>query len=104
MPSPVVLRVQFAPGGPPLRRMKNSVMTDSVTAVVTYPVDVWFDGSRTFLAHLRFGGRKIEKVTLDPDCRFPDRDPNDNVWPRASTPVTPAAAAPNRPVGVTCAR
>jgi hypothetical protein len=27
-----------------------------------------------------FGGRKIEKITLDPSGRFPDRDPKDNVW------------------------
>ena len=47
------------------------------------PVDVWFAGSRTFAAVLDFGGRSIEKVTLDPGCRFPDRDPGDNVWPRA---------------------
>ena len=44
--------------------MANAVMTDSVTAVVTYPVDVWFAGSRTFTADLDFGGRTIESVTL----------------------------------------
>ncbi len=42
---------------------------------------VWFGGSRTFRADLDFGPRRIEKVTLDPYCRFPDRDPTDNVWP-----------------------
>ncbi len=83
MPSPVVLRVQFAPKGQPIRRMTNSRMTDSVTAIVTYPVDVWFGGSRTFKATLDFGGRKIEKITLDPFGRFPDKDTTDNVWPRA---------------------
>jgi hypothetical protein len=82
MPSPVVLRVKFAPSGPPIRAMRNAVMTDSVTAVVTWPVDVWFAGSRMFDAHLMFGGRRIEQVLLDPRCRFPDRDPSDNVWPR----------------------
>jgi hypothetical protein len=49
-------------------------------------VDVWFAGSRTFAAELTFGGRAIEKITLDPGCRFPDRDPSDNVWPRAESP------------------
>jgi hypothetical protein len=83
MPSPVVLQVQFAPGGPPVKQMSNSRMIDAKTAVVTYPVDVWFDGSRTFRANLDFGGRAIEKITLDPDGRFPDRDVRDNVWPRA---------------------
>lgn len=85
MPSPVVLKVRFAPTGPPLRPMRNATMADSVTAIVTYPVDVWFGGSRTFVAELRFGGRRIERITLDPRCRFPDRDPSDNVWPRGAT-------------------
>lgn len=81
MPSPVVLRVKLAPGGGALRQMPNSRMTDSVTAVVTYPVDVWFTGSRTFRAVLDFG-RAVESVTLDPFGRFPDRNPRDNIWPR----------------------
>ncbi len=83
MPSPVVLGVRFAPTGPPIRLMRNARMTDSVTAVVTYPVDVWFAGSRTFEAELDFGGRAIERITLDPFGRFPDRDPSDNVWPKS---------------------
>ena len=86
MPSPVVLEVKFAAAGPAIRPMKNAVMTDSVTAVVTFPVDVWFDGSRTFVANLVFGGRKIEKVTLDPQKRFPDRNVTDNVWVRVEKP------------------
>ncbi len=82
MPSPVVLRVKFASTGPAIVPMPNATMIDSVTAVITYPVDVWFAGSRAFAAVLDFGGRKIEKITLDPGRRFPDRDPKDNVWPR----------------------
>ena len=82
MPSPVVLKVQFAPSGPAIRTMPNATMTDSVTAIVTWPVDVWFAGSRTFKADLTFGARKIEKIVLDPGNRFPDRDPKDNGWPR----------------------
>ena len=82
MPAPVVLKVQFAATGPAIGSMPNSVMTDSTTAIVTYPVDVWFNGSRTFDAVLDFGGRVIEKVTLDPFGRFPDRNAADNVWPR----------------------
>lgn len=82
MPSPVVLEVKFAPTGPAIRPMRNAVMTDSVTAVVTYPVDVWFAGARSFTADLVFGGRAIERVTFDPQCRFPDRNPADNVWVR----------------------
>jgi len=94
MPSPVVLKVQFAPTGPAIRPMANARMLDSVTAIVTWPVDVWFAGSRTFRADLTFGQRKIERVVLDPFCRFPDRDPSDNVWPKGSglPPGTPAPA------------
>ena len=91
MPSPVVLQVRFAPRGAPIRMMPNAVMTDSVTAIVTWPVDVWFGGARTFMAHLPFGSRRIERIVLDPGCRFPDRAPSDNVWPRVSNT---AAAAP----------
>jgi len=87
MPSPVVLKVRFAPAGPAIRPMRNAVMVDSATAVVTWPVDVWFGGSRTFQAVLDFGPRRIERIIFDPACRFPDRDPSDNMWPR-----DPAAA------------
>lgn len=82
MPSPVVLEVKFAASGQPIRPMRNAVMTDSVTAVLTWPVDVWFSGKRTFTADLVFGGRAIEKITLDPQGRFPDKNPDDNVWIR----------------------
>jgi hypothetical protein len=89
MPSPVVLEVRFAAQGKPIRPMPNSRMTDSLTAVVSWPVDVWFGGRRTFQAVLDFGGRPIEKLTLDPAGRFPDGDPSDNVWPRESATVAP---------------
>jgi hypothetical protein len=82
MPSPVVLEVIFAADGPAVRPMANAKMVNATTAVVTWPVDVWFNGSRTFDADLDFGGRRIEKIMLDPGCRFPDRDITDNVWPR----------------------
>ncbi|HEU5359102.1 MAG TPA: M1 family metallopeptidase [Gemmatimonadales bacterium] len=84
MPSPVVLRVEFAPNGPAIRPMTNAIVTGS-TATVTWPVDVWFGGARDFTATLDFGARKIERITLDPGMRFPDRDPADNTWPRAPT-------------------
>jgi hypothetical protein len=82
MPSPVVLRVQLASSGGAIRPMQNSNRVDETTYDVTFPVDVWFGGSRTFEAVLDFG-RAVEKVTLDPRGRFPDRDPSDNVWPRS---------------------
>jgi hypothetical protein len=82
MPSPVVLRVEFASNGPAIRPMANAKMIDANTYEVTYPVDVWFNGSRTYDAVLDFGARTIMKITLDPHGRFPDRDTADNVWPR----------------------
>jgi hypothetical protein len=84
MPAPVVLEVRFAAAGKPIKPMANGQMVDSITARVTWPVEVWFSGSRTFDAVLDFGGRAIEKITLDPLGRFPDRELSDNVWPRAA--------------------
>jgi hypothetical protein len=89
MPSPVVLEVKFAPGSQAIRPMKNAVMKDSLTAIVTYPVDVWFPGRKTFDAVLDFGSRPIQRIRLDPSCRFPDRDPSDNFWPRSAAPAEP---------------
>ncbi len=80
MPSPVILEVQLAASGPAIKPMSNAKMLDATTALVTWPVDVWFSGSRTFDATLDFGGRRIEKITLDPDGRFPDRNAADNAW------------------------
>ncbi len=85
MPSPVVLSVELAGSGPAIRPMPNARMVDDHTALVTWPVEVWFTGSRTFQARLDFGGRAITKITLDPHGRFPDRDPSDNVWPRPTS-------------------
>jgi hypothetical protein len=82
MPSPVVLKVDFADAGPAITLPANGRMLDATSALVTYPVDVWFAGSRTFDAVLDFGGRRIERITLDPYGRFPDADAQDNVWPR----------------------
>ena len=44
-----------------IKPMANAKMIDDTTAIVTYPVDVWFNGSRTFNATLDFGGRKIDE-------------------------------------------
>jgi hypothetical protein len=83
MPSPVVLKVVFAAGDAPIKPMSNATI-DGNTAIVTWPVDVWFSGSRTFEAVLDFGARPIQSIQFDPMCRFPDRDPSDNVWPKGA--------------------
>ena len=91
MPAPVVLKIVFAPGGPAIKPRPNTVVTGDTT-IVTFPVDVWFAGSKTFTTDLDFGGRRIVQVTLDPHCRFPDRDPSDNVWPHKAARATPSVA------------
>jgi hypothetical protein len=96
MPSPVVLEVKFAASGAAIHPMKNARMTDANTAIVTWPVDVWFNGNRTYNAVLNFGGRKIDTITLDPGMRFPDKDPSDNVWPRSAYTAPPASPAGRR--------
>jgi len=116
MPAPVILKIEFAPGGGapsapsaarPLTPGSSGTISwlDANTAVVSYPVDVWFGGSRTFVANMNFassqitrvaleagigatrraGSRVIRKITLDPNERFPDRDASDNIWPRVPT-------------------
>jgi len=86
MPSPVVLQVEFAADGPPIRMMDNATKVDDHNVVVRWPASVWFSGSRTFQADLDFGPRPIEEITFDPHCRFPDNDPSDNIWPRSAAP------------------
>ena len=85
MPSPVVLEIRFAASGPPVHPTANMTMTDDRTALVVFPVDVWFNGARSFSVAFDFGGRTVERILLDPHCRFPDRDPADNGWPAGST-------------------
>jgi hypothetical protein len=102
MPSPVILKVEFSPSGPPIRPMANAKMIDANTAIVTWPVDVWFAGSRTFKADLQFGDRKINRIVFDPGCRFPDHDPSDNVWPRDSGPPRPESGRGGRGGSTVC--
>jgi hypothetical protein len=96
MPAPVILKVRFADSGPPIKPMRNSKV-DGNTAIVTWPVDVWFNGSRTYRAVMDFGGRAITSVQLDPGCRFPDADTTDNVWPKPAAPAATAAPAGPQP-------
>jgi hypothetical protein len=80
MPSPVVLRLDFdAAGGSATPAPKT----------VTFPVEVWFDGRRTYTAEVDVGNLTVRTVTLDPSRRFPDRDVSDNVWPKPVPPTAP---------------
>jgi hypothetical protein len=94
MPAPIVLKLQLAPGSTPIKAPSNATVVGD-TVVVTYPIDTW-GVSKTFKADIQLGGRKVEKVTLDPHCRFPDRDASDNVWPRASATSADDARGPAR--------
>jgi len=82
MPSPVVLRVDFDADGPALDLPPNAKRVDDSSVEFRWPVDVWFDGKRTFAADLDFGKGRISKITFDPHRRFPDRDTTDNTWTR----------------------
>jgi len=93
--------VRFAPNGPPIRAMPNAVMHDSLSAIVTFPVSVWYPGRRTYDAILDFGKRPITEVLFDPGCRFPDRNPADNVWPRSAVAAT---GLPGSPSSTLCSR
>ncbi len=80
MPSPVVLKVEFADGSEKIKAMPNAKMIDDKMAIVKWNEDVWFNGDRDFQATLDFGKRKITKIILDPFGRFPDSDTKDNIW------------------------
>ncbi|RAI87920.1 M1 family metallopeptidase [Algoriphagus yeomjeoni] len=80
MPSPVVLQVEFE--GPASVMMPNAKKINDTTVELTWPVTVWFNGSRTFDAVMNLGDATIKKITLDPHGRFPDKDMADNVWPK----------------------
>ena len=87
MPSPVVLEFKLGKGADlkPVASAKGQVsIIDDGTIRVTWPVDVWFSGERSFKATLSTGNRKVDSVMFDPGCRFPDHDPSDNVWPKGA--------------------
>ena len=90
MPSPVILEFKLAKGGATLKPVVDTSpeleMKDVDTLVATWPVDVWFNGARSFKATVDTGGRKVESVMFDPGCRFPDHDVTDNVWPKGARP------------------
>jgi hypothetical protein len=80
MPSPIVLKVEFADGSEKIKTMPNAKMIDDKTVIVKWNEYAWFNGDRDFQATLDFGKRPIKKITLDPFGRFPDSDTKDNIW------------------------
>jgi len=85
MPSPVVLKIEFEKAGAVPTKLDNAEFLDDGSAVITWPVDVWFNGETTLEAKFDFGAAKITRITLDPYKRFPDKDTKDNVWPQAAS-------------------
>ncbi|MCA8971362.1 MAG: M1 family metallopeptidase [Planctomycetes bacterium] len=81
MPSPVVLKFEFGADTSSMKLPENAKRLDEKTIVVTWPVDVWFDGRRTFEARFDHGSAELTRVVFDPQRRFPDRNPSDNFWP-----------------------
>jgi len=65
MAMPVIARIEYAGGD---------------TETVVRPASVWFGGTRTTRIVLPARGRRVVRVTLDPDNRFQDVNPSDNVW------------------------
>ena len=90
MPAPVVVEVEYISDVSELApRLSDSVpraatfeTIDAHTERITYPASVWFAGGRTVELVLPALPTGIVKIRLDPDGRFPDRDPSDNEWPR----------------------
>ncbi len=84
MPSPVVLKVELNKGAKAIKASNNfeAKSIDENTMELTWPADVWFNGNRTFQAELDMSIKDIKKITLDPNARFPDKNPGDNIWPK----------------------
>jgi hypothetical protein len=82
MPAPVVLKIEFVPEGPAPKQLTNAKFMDDGSALIEWPVEAWFEGHRTLEAKFDFGERKVSRITLDPNGRFPDQNTKDNVWPR----------------------
>jgi hypothetical protein len=61
MPSPVVLKVEFADGSEKIKSMPNAKMIDDKTAIVKWNEDVWFNGDRDFQATLDFGNAQLRR-------------------------------------------
>jgi hypothetical protein len=65
MAMPIILRVEYDGGR---------------TETLTRPASVWFGGARTAVVSVPLGGKRIARLTLDPENRFQDLDRSNNVW------------------------
>lgn len=65
MAMPVILKLDFSDGS---------------STMVRRPASVWFSGARAVELTEDIGNRKVTRITLDPEYRFQDVNPGDNVW------------------------
>jgi hypothetical protein len=65
MAMPVIARAEFS---------------DGTSETASRPASVWFAGGRLTTVDIPLRGRTLVRVTLDPEWRFQDVDPSDNVW------------------------
>ncbi len=80
MPSPVILLITYEESDKPIPVIPNARPLNRNQVVVKWDVDVWFNGSREFVAKVPIGDRKVKQLKLDPSNRFPDSYPSDNTW------------------------
>ncbi|HET7583882.1 MAG TPA: M1 family metallopeptidase [Gemmatimonadaceae bacterium] len=69
MAMPVILRVEYG---------------DGTSEMVQRPASVWFGGARETSVAIPLRGRRVARITLDPEHRFQDVQPDDNAWPGGS--------------------
>jgi Peptidase family M1 domain len=76
MAMPVLLRLDYA---------------DGTSTTVSRPADIWFGGSRRTSIAVPLHGKVLQKITVDPENRFQDLNPANNVW-SSTSPRVPAAS------------
>ncbi len=55
--------------------------TDDSSEVRRLPVEAWYTGD-AFTAAIDTGGRRIKRVTIDPEHAIPDQNDSNDTWPR----------------------
>ncbi len=65
MAMPIILRAEYA---------------DGTSVTVTRPAESWFTGTRSQSIVVPLRGKTLKSVSIDPENRFQDVDPANNVW------------------------
>lgn len=69
-------------GGMVMPVVAQASFTDGTSETVTQPASVWFPGTRQTTVSIPLRGRTLSRITLDPENRFQDVHPENNVWTR----------------------